>query len=110
MKNTSRRMQKINYIPSKIYVGTTYEKIITRLIEDPLPKESKESHFIQISDLVSYVVYLYMLNKLGAGSFHGRMPSGVDHHKVADWMNKLKSCLNLAASAKDAYGIVCYPK
>lgn len=110
MRITSRRIQKINYIPSKLHKGTTYEKTIARLIEDPLPKESKESHFIQISDLVSFIVYQHMIKKLNVGPYHGRMPAEVNQAKVVDWLERLKSRLNLAASTADPYGIVCYPK
>ena len=56
MRSTTRRMQKINFVPSKMD-GTPYQRDIRHLIEDPLPKNSKESHFIQLSDLLAFLFY-----------------------------------------------------
>lgn len=83
---------------------------IKLLIEDPLPKDSKESHFIQISDLVSYIVSLYSVHTLGVGTVHNRLPKTIDQVKVISWMNKLKNSLNTEASSRDPYGVVCYLK
>jgi len=43
MRYTSRRIQIINYIPSK-YGPEPYRREIQLLVEDPLRKESKESY------------------------------------------------------------------
>ena len=104
MRITSRKIQRINFIPSK-YGTYTYRQEIKSLIEDPLPKSSKESYFIQLSDTVAFIVYLYSIVKLG-----GRMPALIDRDKIFDWMGRLKNSLNLEASSSDEFGIVCYPK
>ena len=109
MRHIARKIQKVNYIPSK-FGPSSYRKEISRLIEDPLPKESDQSYFIQIADLVSYIVNLYMSLHLGLGSLPARMPAQVDLAKITAWMNTLKSSFNLAASSSNPYGIVCYPK
>ena len=80
------------------------------MIEDPLPKDSKESHFIQTSDLVAFVVYQYCLETTGAGKLHGRMPQNVNSDTIVGWMDRLKPSLNLRASGDDPYGIVMHPK
>ncbi len=108
MRSTTRKIQKINFIQSKFGTGT-YQKEIKSLIEDPLPKPSKESHFIQICDLIALIVYNYKLLELGVGALHNRMPSDVDIAKLKSWLDRLLPSLNLAASS-EAYGIVCYPK
>jgi hypothetical protein len=110
MRSTTRKRQVFNPIPSKMTPGSSHLKNIQRLIEDPLPKDSKTSYFIQVSDLVSYVVYLHMIRKLGVANYARRMPPIVDENKVSDWMNRLRGSLNLNASTMNAYGIVCYPK
>jgi hypothetical protein len=109
MRKTSRRLQKINYIPSK-YGTDSYRQEIQSLIEDPLPKDSKESHFIQTSDLVAFVVYQYCLGVTGAGKLHGRMPENVNSETIKGWMERLKPSLNLKASGDDPYGVVMHPK
>ncbi len=109
MRLTSRRIQRINFIPSK-YGPASYRKEISALIEDPLPKDSKESYYIQLSDLVSYVVYLYSILKTASGKLPNRLPPKVDAEKVEDWMERLKPCFNLQAAPSDPYGIVWHPK
>ena len=108
MRKTTRRIQRINYVPSK-FSPTSYRSEIKSLIEDPLPKDSKESFFIQLADLVAYVVYQYSIVETGFGSFHNRMPSLVNNQKVMDWMDRLRPSLNLKATANDPYGVVFHP-
>lgn len=98
MRKTTRKIQKINFIPSKLFAGETYRQEINLLIEDPLPKSSKESHFIQISDLIAFIVFLYATQKWGDGKFHNRLPETIDNAKILDWMERLKGSLNTEAS------------
>ena len=109
MRNTSRRIQRINFIPSK-FSPTLYRREITALIEDPLPKDSKESYFIQLADVVSYIVYLHTITETGIGSFPNRLPKLVPPAKVTEWMERLKPALNLNASGRDPFGIVYHPQ
>lgn len=109
MRATTRRIQRINFIPSKFAQGS-YRQEIRTLIEDPLPKDSKESHFIQLVDVVSNIVYLYVLSTQGVGAFPNRMPKTVTTEKVREWMDRLAPVLNTKASTSDAYGVVMYPK
>jgi hypothetical protein len=109
MRKTARRIQRINYIPSK-FGPYSYRREIKSLIEDPLPKDSKESYFIQLSDLLAYIVYLYSIINLRVGAFPKRLPSQIDRDKVYNWMGRLRDSLNLEASSSDEYGVVIYPK
>jgi len=109
MRHTARRIQRINFIPSK-FQPSSYRREITSLIEDPLPKDSKESYFVQLADLVSFVVYLWSVHKTQIGHFPSRMPSEVTPTKVSEWMERLKPAFNLSASSSDPYGIVYHPK
>jgi len=109
MRNTTRRIQKINFIPSR-YGPEGYRQEIESLIEDPLPKNSKESYFIQLADTISYIVYLYVAHICNISHSNNRMPEEINKEKVIEWMQKLKGCLNVAASGENEYGVVCYPK
>jgi hypothetical protein len=110
MKNTTRRIQKFNYIPSK-YNFNSYRKEIQLLIEDPLPKKSDESFFIQACDTVSYLVHLYALVEYNIGNYPKRLPNKIDFNFVKECLDILKDgALNLKASSNNEYGIVCYPK
>jgi len=108
MRNIARKIQKFNFIPSK-YNATTYRDEIKLLIEDPLPKNSSQSYFIQISDFVSYFVYLYILRTQKLGSWHNRL-NWLKLKKVEEIMTILKPILNTEASKDDPFGIVVYPK
>lgn len=108
MRKTTRKIQRINYIPSRIEPGSI-RRDIQSLIEDPLQKDSKESYFIQFSDIVAYIVYLYSISKSREKKFPGRLPKDIDSDKVIDWMNRLKPSLNTAASGSDEFGVKFHP-
>ncbi len=109
MTRTARKIQRYNYIPSK-FDFTCYRSEIRSLIEDPLPKNSRESYFIQLCDLVAFIVYLYVLRKRNVGKFHNRMPGAVNQELVGEWLEKLRPRLNLEASPGDDFGVADYPK
>ena len=108
MRKTARRVQRINFIPSR-RGATSYRREIRSLIEDPLPKDSRESHFIQLADLVAQVVYLHSVFGTGIGAVHGRMPQAVTQGRVGEWMDKLRPRLNVRASGRDPYGVFYHP-
>lgn len=109
MRKTARRIQRINYIPSR-YSSSHYRREIQRLIEDPLDKDSGESYFIQFCDLIAYLVYQHKQIELGLGAPPRRIPTAFTHALITSWLDNLKPILNLQASRTDPYGIVCYPK
>ena len=108
MRRTTRQIQCINYIPSK-FGPFPYRREIKGLIEDPLQKESNQSYFIQTSDLVSYITYLYATSHVMGRPLPGRLPRPIDPQKVLDWMNRLSPSLNLQASSKDPFGVMFHP-
>ncbi len=108
MRKTSRRIQRLNFIPSK-FGSESYRREISTLIEDPLPKDSRESYFIQLVDLVSFIVYMHSLSVTGTGQISNRLSMLITPDQISNWMNKLKSKFNLQASQRDPYGIVYHP-
>ncbi len=109
MRKTARRIQRVNFIPSR-FSAKPYRREIRRLIEDPLQKESSESYFIQFCDMISFIVYQFKQLELGVGTPPNRVRSLLTRDKLIEWLDDLKPILNLRASTSDPYGIVCYPK
>lgn len=109
MRKISRKVQKINYIPSK-FGADSYRREIKTLIEDPLPKDSRESYFVQICDLVSYIVYLYGLIEKCDGRYSGRLPAQITPERVRRWLEILAPSLNTRAAADDPFGVRFSPK
>ena len=109
MRKTTRKIQKVNFIPSQ-YSTSKYRNEIKCLIEDPLPKDSKESYFIQISDLIAYLVYNFTLCKYGIGELPNRLKLFTSFEEIESWLNILKPVLNTKASKHNEYGIVFHPK
>ncbi len=109
MRGTTRRIQRINYIPSR-FGAAPYRREITALIEDPIQKDSTESYFIQLADYLSFVTYAYTHFETGVGEMHGRMPPAVDQTKVRDWMERMRPSLNTKAAGDDEYGVKIYPR
>ncbi|MEQ9568672.1 MAG: DUF3800 domain-containing protein [Longimicrobiales bacterium] len=108
MRSTTRRIQRINYIPSR-FGPQPYRREITALIEDPMQKDSKESYFIQLADFMAYVVYLYAVFETGYGRIHGRTPTAVGAALVRSWLDRMLPSLNTRAARDDPYGVKIYP-
>ncbi len=109
MRATARRIQHVNFVPSKF--GTESQRLDIRLlVEDPLPKKSHESYFIQFADMLAYLVQLHCIDTLGLAAWPNRLKSYMTPADVTALLDLLKPRLNLKASGTDPYGIVCYPK
>lgn len=110
MRETARALQRYNYITSKID-GVPYRREIERLIEDPLPKSSSESYFIQIADMVSFLVSLFVKQNLSIPKlpWGKRIRSVLSYPDAVALLDILKPRFNLRASP-NPYGIVYYPK
>ncbi|HEY0323090.1 MAG TPA: DUF3800 domain-containing protein [Pyrinomonadaceae bacterium] len=55
LRKLLRQMRAFNYIKSKV-AGTTpyYNVLTTRVLDDPVPRNSRHSYFIQMADLVAF--------------------------------------------------------
>lgn len=111
MRTTTRSIQRINYIPSMYGTGS-YRQEIKTLIEDPLPKDSSQSYFIQIADMISLVVSLYAKQNLCEFKipWANRIQQVLSHGDEVSLMNILRPRINAKASRSNEYGVVYYPK
>lgn len=106
MRKISRRIQKINFIPSQ-FNPSAYRNEIKLMIEDPLPKQSNESYWIQIVDFLSYIVYLYETKEKGI-PWAGRLKlTPIELDQIMELLNPI---FNNKASASHKFGFVTYPK
>ena len=111
MTKISRSIQKINFIPSH-FGAASYREEIKYLIEDPLPKKSQNSYFIQFCDLISYISNLYVQRKYctPVKDWPRRVLNVLSYGDEETLFTSIKGVLNLKASRSDPFGLVCYPK
>lgn len=110
MTKTSRKIQKINYIPSRFGTSSTRQEI-QLLIEDPLPKSSSESYFIQAADTLAFISSLYAAKHLCVGmDWANRVKRVLQLEDAQILMSALLPILHTKASNDDPFGIVCYPR
>lgn len=111
MRKTARAIRAYNPIQSK-YSFEFSNQPIKGLIEDILEKDSRQSHFIQLSDFVSYFVNLYYKAQFKREPLPNRVQNIIDDVFVRSVMATLKKAgrLNLKANSSNRYGLVVYPK
>ncbi|WP_182915259.1 DUF3800 domain-containing protein [Rhodopseudomonas palustris] len=91
-----RRMSVYNPVPNMARMGSGHRNLpLLRIIEDPYPKDSKDSFFIQACDTCAY----FLLQKFSPNSFVRR--AGAHHY-----LNRLQPVLNRKASYSNELGIV----
>lgn len=88
-----RRMAVYNPIPSR--GGGTRNIPITRVIEDPFGKDSKDTLPVQMADVVAY----FLAQKIAPNSF-------IRRQRASHYFDRLKPILNTHASQFDSLGIV----
>lgn len=110
MAKIARKIQRINYIPSKFGSGSTRQEI-KLMIEDPLAKNSAESYFIQAADTLAFISSLYATKYLCNGmDWANRIKRVLTAEDALALMEAAKPILNIRASSANAFGIVYYPR
>ena len=109
MRQTARAIRAYNPIHSLF--GGYVNKPIRYMIEDVFDKDSKESHFIQICDFISYFVHLYYATRYKGKVLPNRVANLIDPDFVGSVMATFShgGILNEKASS-EKYGLVIYPR
>jgi len=109
MRKITRKMYRLNYVPYRNSDDSRQIKIES-LIDDPLPKNSKDSYFIQLADLISYVVSQYIYVKMGIVA-SPKLKRIIIDQEILAWMDSMKSVFNTNACSKSefGYGIKTHP-
>ena len=96
LQRLMRRMAVYNPVPNQPQYGPGYRNLpILRIIEDPHPKDSGESYFIQACDVAAYFLY------------QRSHPNGfVKKMGAKNYLSRLMPVLNRRASITNALGIV----
>lgn len=96
LQHLVRKMAVYNPVPNQAWAGPGYRNLpILRVIEDPHPKDSKDSYFIQACDVCAYVV----LQSFRPNSF-------IRRQGAQNYVRRLAPVLNLKAAPGHALGIV----
>lgn len=98
LRKLLRKMRRINYIPSK-FSSTPRNVPIKFVIEDPFFKDSAESYFTQMIDVVSY----FSLQFIQPNKY-------VKKQGAKNYFTRLAPILLTAASPSDTYGRVWVKK
>lgn len=109
MRRIARKMEKDNEIPSRFHHGN-YQYPIDTIVEDVISKDSRQSQFIQVADLVGYFISLHVKTIVEPRiPWNSRMSKILKPGDEVEFLELGKGALNLRASPLP-YGIVYYPK
>ena len=96
LKRLLRRMRRFNPIPDQVQFGAGYRDIaVDRIIEHPSFRDSAESYYIQVADLIAFLLYQQI-----APSAYMRKTGGQTYFR------RLAPLLPTQASNSDPRGIV----
>lgn len=96
LKKLMRKMAVYNPIPNQAWAGTGYRNLpLLRMIEDPFPKDSRDSYPIQAVDTTAY----FVLQKFRPNTF-------IRKSGAQNYLSRIGNVLNTRASAAHPLGIV----
>ncbi len=105
-----RKLYRYNYVP---YAQSDQSRQIKleSIIDDPLPKNSQFSYYIQAADLVAYLISQYVYIQLGLNQSPKRKKF-ISDEKIIEWIEELKPIFNIDAcpNSEFGYGIFVHPK
>lgn len=111
MVRIARRVRKFNFVPSQYYGQQARNRPIKGLLEDIFAKDSKQSYFLQMCDLMSYISLLNIQRYyvIPSVSWASRVRNVLMDSDIKDIYQTLSPILNTKVSMKNEDGIYFYP-
>jgi hypothetical protein len=99
LRRLLRRMRAFNYVPSQ-YGGSSSRRIlVSRVLDDPIPRTSDHSYYIQMADLIAFAL---------ARRDYPR--AALSAYQFETFFNQLNAILLTQASQYNSQGIVYWPR
>ncbi|MCF6766624.1 DUF3800 domain-containing protein [Thiotrichales bacterium 19S3-7] len=109
IRKLCRKLYRYQYVP---YEDSNNGRNLqlSSLIDDPIPKNSKNSYFIQLADFICYIVSQYIYIKLDINQSPKRKKF-MDDQEIIKLMSIISPAFNLSAckSSPFGYGIYSHP-
>ncbi|MGI6375137.1 MAG: DUF3800 domain-containing protein [Anaerolineae bacterium] len=100
LRGLMRKMRAYNPVPSDQLHGQGVRDIpVTRLLDDPIPRDDRHSYYIQMADIIAYSLARRDIPR-----------PRLERHGFSGFFRVLEPVLLKDASRYDPYGIVYYPK
>jgi hypothetical protein len=97
LRRLLRRMRAFNYVPSMFGTGTL-RILVTQVLDDPIPRVSGHSYFVQLADMVAFA--------LARRDFPR---SNLRRFQFETWFDRLNPVLLTKATYKNPQGVVYWP-
>lgn len=99
LRKLLRQMRAFNYIKSKRPSGPQYyNSLVTRVLDDPVPRDSKHSYFVQMADLVAFALARRDFPRPNLAAY-----------KFETYFDILDPVLLKAANPSDPHGVYYWP-
>jgi hypothetical protein len=98
LRRLMRKLRAFNYVPSMIPGAPRRKLLVTRLLDDPIPRESTQSYFVQMADLIAYALARKVFPR------RGLIP-----YNFETYFDILDPILLKEASRSDPQGVVYWP-
>lgn len=99
LRRLVRRMRAFNFVPSQYSGSEARRLLVTRVLDDPSPRASDHSYFVQIADLVAYSLARRDFPRTALSSF-----------SFETYFDIVDPILHKPASNYDPQGIVFWPR
>ncbi|MCG8352309.1 MAG: DUF3800 domain-containing protein [Chloroflexales bacterium] len=99
LRRLTRRMRAFNYVPSQCAGNTARRLLVTRVLDDPIPRASPHSYYIQLANLAAFAL---------ARRDHPR--TKLSNFRFHQYFDILTPVLLTEATRYDYQGIVYWPR